>query len=63
MPEMDGYQAAQIIRGLPDEEKSKIPIIAITANAFEEDKKKVLEVGMNGHLAKPVEIEKLMEIL
>ena len=63
MPNMDGYQAAQIIRQLPEKEKSSIPIIAMTANAFEEDRRNALEAGMNGHLAKPIEIEKLMETL
>lgn len=56
MPNMDGYKATQIIRRLPDEQKANIPIVAMTANAFEEDRKKALRVGMNGHIAKPIQI-------
>lgn len=63
MPHMDGYKATQAIRRLADQKKADIPIIAMTANAFEEDRKKALEKGMNGHIAKPVDIEKMKEIL
>ena len=63
MPVMDGYEAAKQIRGLPDPEKAAIPIVAVTANAFEEDRKIALEAGMNGHLAKPYDIPKMMEAL
>lgn len=63
MPNMDGYKATQAIRRLADKEKSGSPIIAMTANAFEEDRKKALEKGMNGHIAKPVDIEKMRKIL
>ena len=63
MPHMDGYKATQAIRRLADQKKADIPIIAMTANAFEEDRKKALEKGMNGHIAKPVDIEKMREIL
>ena len=49
MPNMDGYKATQAIRRLEDKEKAGIPIIAMTANAFEEDRKKAFEKGMNGH--------------
>ena len=63
MPNMDGYRATEMIRGLSDKNKANIPIIAMTANAFEEDRKKALEKGMNGHIAKPVDIEKMKEIL
>lgn len=63
MPNMDGYKATQAIRRLTDKEKSGIPIIAMTANAFEEDRKKALEKGMNGHIAKPVDIEKMRKTL
>ena len=63
MPNMDGYKATQAIRRLADKEKSGIPIIAMTANAFEEDRKKALEKGMNGHIAKPLDIEKMRKIL
>ena len=63
MPRMDGYTATREIRTLPDHSIANIPIIAITANAFEEDKKKVIEAGMNGHIAKPIDIPTLMETL
>ena len=63
MPNMDGYKATEVIRGLSDKSKANIPIIAMTANAFEEDRKKALAKGMNGHIAKPVDIEKMRETL
>lgn len=63
MPEMDGYEAARAIRHLPDREKACIPIIAMTANAFEEDKKDAMAAGMNGHLAKPIQVERLLSML
>lgn len=63
MPNMDGYQATQIIRQLPEKEKSSIPILAMTANAFEEDRKHALEAGMTGHIAKPIDVEILMKTL
>ena len=63
MPNMDGYKATQCIRHLDDKKKAEIPIIAMTANAFEEDKKKSFAVGMNGHIAKPIDIEKLEEVI
>ena len=63
MPIMNGYEAAQIIRDLPEEKFKKIPIIAMTANAFDEDRQKAIEAGMNGHLGKPIEIDKLRETL
>ena len=59
MPNMDGYKATEVIRGLSDKSKATIPIIAMTANAFEEDRKKALAKGMNGHIAKPVAAEKV----
>ena len=59
MPNMDGHQATQEIRRLADKQKAGIPIVAMTANAFEEDRKKALAKGMNGHVAKPVDAEKL----
>ncbi|MFR6564150.1 MAG: response regulator, partial [Blautia wexlerae] len=58
-----GYRATEMIRGLSDKDKATIPIIAMTANAFEEDRRKALAKGMNGHIAKPVDIEKMREIL
>jgi CheY-like chemotaxis protein len=60
---MDSYKATEVIRDLADKYKANIPIIAMTANAFEEDRKKALAKGMNGHIAKPVDIEKMREIL
>ena len=63
MPNMDGYKATQIIRRLPDEKKSQIPIVAMTANAFAEDRKKAFVMGMNGHIAKPVDVEQIQETL
>ncbi len=63
MPNMDGLKATTVIRRLPDPEKAAIPVIAMTANAFEEDRKKCLDAGMNGFTAKPIDIQKLMETL
>ncbi len=63
MPVMDGYEAAQAIRKLSVPGLADIPIIAMTANAFEEDKKQAFDSGMNAHIAKPVNVEKLLEIL
>lgn len=62
MPNMNGYQAAESIRSLLGAQKD-IPIIATTANAFEEDKQQAFEVGMNGHIAKPIDVKKLSEEL
>ena len=56
MPRMNGYDATRAIRALPDNELSGIPIVAMTANAFEEDRRNALEAGMDGHLAKPVDV-------
>ena len=63
MPKMDGYKATQVIRRLPDKEKACIPIIAMTANAFEEDKRDAIAAGMNGHIAKPIQVDKLLAML
>ena len=63
MPQMDGYKATQVIRRLPYKDKACIPIIAMTANAFEEDKRKAIAVGMNGHIAKPIQVDKLLSTL
>ncbi len=57
MPNMDGYRATEIIRAMDDKGLANIPIIAMTANAFSEDKKKALAKGMNGHVAKPIDME------
>lgn len=63
MPVMNGYEATMAIRNLEDKKLSSIPIIAMTANAFEEDKQEALKCGMNGHIAKPIDIPKLLETL
>ena len=63
MPHMDGYEATRRIRQLPDPAIARIPIVAMTANAFEEDRQAALAAGMNGHIAKPIEIPKLEEAL
>ena len=63
MPRMDGYEATRRIRALDDAKRAAIPIVAVTANAFEEDANMALEVGMNGHLAKPYDIAAIMETL
>ena len=63
MPVMNGYEATMEIRRLADPSLASIPILAMTANAFEEDKQEALSCGMNGHIAKPINIEKLMETL
>ena len=63
MPEMNGYKATQEIRRLPDRDKACIPIIAMTANAFEEDKRDAIAAGMNGHIAKPIQVDKMLSIL
>ena len=63
MPVMDGYEATRIIRRFSDKDKRLIPVIAMTANAFEEDKQKAFQSGINGHLAKPVEMRHLIQAL
>ncbi len=63
MPIMDGYEATRQIRALDNPAAAHLPIIAMTANAFDEDKKAALEAGMNGHIAKPIDTVKLMELL
>ncbi|MDO4478555.1 MAG: transporter substrate-binding domain-containing protein [Lachnospiraceae bacterium] len=63
MPHMNGYEAAVAIRHMADSKKAGIPIVAMTANAFEEDKKEAMACGMNGHLGKPIDITKLMSVL
>lgn len=63
MPVMNGYEAAKAIRGLEQKELADIPIIAVTANAFEEDKRAAREAGMNGHIAKPLKVKELREQL
>lgn len=63
MPNMDGYKATRIIRSMDDSLKANIPILAMTANAFEEDKKAAFEAGMNGHIAKPIDVGIIMKEL
>ncbi len=63
MPRMDGYTATREIRTLRDNKKANIPIVAMTANAFEEDKKKAIETGMNAHLIKPISIDSIAAVL
>ena len=63
MPVMNGYEAAKMIRSLDREDAKVIPIIAMTANAFEEDKRDAIAAGMNGHIAKPIQVDKLLSIL
>ena len=63
MPVMDGYTATQAIRSLPDKKLAGIPIIAMTANAFQEDIRKAEEIGMNGHIAKPLDITGMKDTL
>lgn len=63
MPNMDGYKATRIIRNMNDSYKKQIPIIALTANAFEADKKNENEAGMNGHLSKPISVSAMMDTL
>ncbi len=63
MLKMDGYTATREIRTFENNRKANIPIVAMTANAFEEDKKKAFEAGMNGHIAKPISIDEIAKIL
>jgi CheY-like chemotaxis protein len=63
MPEMDGLEATAAIRALDRPDAKKIPIIALTANAFDEDVQRSLQAGMNAHLNKPVESEQLYQTL
>ena len=63
MPVMDGLEASKKIRELPEGKGKDIPIIAMTANAFVEDKEKTKEAGMNAHLTKPVNREEIIRVL
>jgi CheY-like chemotaxis protein len=63
MPEMDGLEATAAIRALPRADAKTVPIIAMTANAFDEDVQRSLQVGMNAHLSKPVEPDHLYQTL
>ena len=62
MPKMDGYMTTREIRTLKNNKKANIPIIAMTANAFEEDKKKAFKAGMNAHIAKPIDIKTILAV-
>ena len=63
MPNLDGYKTTQMIRSLDNQVKASIPVFAMTANAFKEDVEKSLSIGMNGHIAKPIDVHKLREAL
>ena len=63
MPKMDGYMTTREIRTLKNNKKANIPIVAMTANAFEEDKKKAFKAGMNAHIAKPIDRETIVDVL
>ena len=63
MPVMNGYEATKMIRSLDREDAKKIPIIAMTANAFTEDRIRAKEAGMNEHVAKPVDVELLVKVI
>ena len=63
MPKMDGYEATRQIRALNKPDAARIPIVAMTANAFEEDREKAFEAGMNGHLPKPIKVPELLKTL
>ncbi len=63
MPVMDGIEATKTIRALDDPQLARLPIVAITANAFEEDRQRVLSAGMNGHLGKPIDVAKMFATL
>lgn len=63
MPVMDGHSAARAIRALEDPELANVPIVALSANTFDEDRKQSAECGMNAHLAKPLDIDRLLEVI
>ena len=63
MPNMNGYTAAEHIRAMPDSTKAGTPIIAMTANAFDDDKKAAFQAGMNGHISKPIEFDSMMKMI
>lgn len=62
MPRMNGFEACKVIRSLPNN-RSQLPIIALTANAFEEDRQDCLEAGMSDHVSKPIEIQSLLQTI
>ena len=60
---MDGYEATEAIRSLEDKKLAEIPLLAMTANAFKEDEAAAIKAGMNGHIAKPIDVNDLMNKL
>ena len=63
MPVMGGYEATRTIRGLEDKKQASIPIVAMTANAFDEDRREALQCGMDGHITKPIDMKNLFDTL
>ena len=63
MPVMDGHSAARAIRALEDPGLANVPIVALSANTFDEDRKQSAESGMNAHLAKPLDIDRLLDLI
>ena len=63
MPRMNGYEATRAIRALSDSKKASIPIVAMTANAFEEDRKNAFKAGMNAHVSKPIDMPLLLRTI
>ena len=63
MPRMNGYDATRAIRALPNAEVARIPIVATTANAFEEDRALAEEAGMDGYIVKPIDIDKAVKVI
>ncbi len=63
MPVLDGYAATAEIRSMEDKEKASVPIIAMTANAFAEDIRKATDAGMDGHIAKPIDVKNMVNTL
>jgi CheY-like chemotaxis protein len=63
MPEMDGLDAAKLIRSMKKEDAATVPIIAMTANAFDEDIRKSAESGMNSHISKPIDMNRIRAVL
>lgn len=63
MPRMNGYEATRKIRQMADAQKAQIPIVAMTANAFEEDRKHALDAGMDGFITKPFRVDEMMKVI
>ena len=60
MPVMDGYEASRLIRGLGNKQRAEIPIVAMTANAFEEDRRRAKAAGMDGFITKPINLDEIV---